>query len=146
MDRRAITVAVRRKQVEDLLEYEHERELTLLDQINSVVAEDEGPSVDAAAFEQMTAEQVEIVKRELNPASIYEDEPMGEDVDDFFGWDRDDIAEDEDPWVFDEPVDATAEELARLNEELESCRQKQAALQAYLDALPPAPAAEQAPA
>lgn len=146
MDRRAITVDVRRKQVEDLLEYERERELTLLEQINTVVADAEGPSVDAAAFEQMTPEQVEIVKRELNPASIYEDDPMTEDVDDFFGWDRDNIAEDDDPWVFDEPVDATAEELGRLNEELESCRQKQAALQAYLDALPAAPASEQAPA
>ena len=139
---------MRRKQVEDLLEYERERELTLKEHIHTLVAESEGPAIDAAAYAQMAPEQVEILKRELNPASIYEDEPMSEDVDDFFGWDRDDIAEDE-AWLFEEgpeQVDSTADEIARLEDEIASCRQKQAALQAYLDALPATPAAEQTPA
>jgi hypothetical protein len=136
VDREAIARKLRREQVEELLGYEREREQTLKNQIELVIAEAEGPGVDKAVFERLSAEHVEILKRELNPQHVFEPDEPGEDMEDFFGWERDEISDD-DEWSFqiEEPVDTTEEELARLNEEIEDCRRRQAAYEAYLAAL-----------
>ena len=70
MDREAIARRVRRRQVEEALEFEREREQTLEEQIEMVIAEADGPAVDAATFARMTPEDAAIVKNELTPPPI----------------------------------------------------------------------------
>jgi hypothetical protein len=131
VDTEAIARGVRRRQAQESLDFEREREQALQDQVGLVIAEVDGPQVDDAAFAAMSAEDVAIVKAELNPLPY---EP--EDGPDFF--ERDDLIDFDDA----EPVDPHAEELARLNEELVQCRRRQAAFQAYLAALD-APSADE---
>jgi hypothetical protein len=119
VDREAVARDVRRRQVTESLEFEREREKTIAEQIELVIVEIEGPKVDAVVFERISAEDAELVKQEL---ALPESE-AGE----FF--ERDDVI-----WL-DEPVDERAEELARLNEELDDCRRRQRAFEAYLAAL-----------
>jgi hypothetical protein len=124
MDREAIARAVRRRQVQETLDFEREREQTLIEQVELVIGEAEGSRVDTAAFEKMSPEDVQIVKAELDPPAYGAGDGTG-----FF--ERDDL--------FDldefEEVDPHAEELARLNVELEECRRRQQAFSAYIDAL-----------
>ena len=89
-----------------------------MEQIELVIVEIEGPKVDAAAFERMSAADAEVVREEL---VVTNDDGAG-----YF--ERDDVI------VFDE-VDPHAEELARLNEELADCRRRQRAFESYLEAL-----------
>ena len=125
MNREEIARAVRRRQVKETLDFEREREQTLKEQIEVVITEVEGRRVDEAAFAQMSPEDVEIVSMELSPpAAEFEQDPS-------FFFDRDDLFN-----LDDEPaVDPHEEELARLNGELEECRRRQRAFDAYLDAL-----------
>src|SRR5262249_1510479 len=81
----------------------------------------EGGRIDAAAFERMSPEDAEIVRTELTPVPL-DDRDAG-----FF--ERDDVI------LLDDEVDEQAEELARLNDELEDCRRRQRAFEAYLAAL-----------
>jgi hypothetical protein len=119
MDREQIAREVRRRQATETLEFEREREKTIEEQIELVIVEIEGPKVDAAAFERMSADDAEIVREEL--VVIADDDGAG-----FF--ERDDVI------VFDE-VDPHAEELARLHDELADCRRRQRAFESYLEAL-----------
>ncbi len=124
MDRDAIARKVRRQQAQETLDFEREREQTLIEQIELVIGEAESSSVDAAAFERMTPEQVEIVKTEFNPPTWDADESGG-----FF--ERDDLFDLEEL----EEVDPHAEELARLDAELTECRRRRQAFEAYIEAL-----------
>jgi hypothetical protein len=124
VDREAIARGVRRRQAQETLDFEREREQTLMEQVELVIGEAEGSNVDAAAFEKMSPEDVEIVKSELDPPTFDHDEDTG-----FF--ERDDLFDLDEA----EEVDPLAEELARLNGELEECRRRQQAFSAYLDAL-----------
>ena len=125
MDREAIAREVRRRQVQETLDFEREREQTLKEQVELVIAEVEGKRIDEAAFARMSPEDVEIVSTELNPPGIEAEEEAT------FFFERDDLFN-----LDDEPqVDPHAEELARLNDELESCRRRQRAFEAYLEAL-----------
>ena len=123
MDKEQIARAVRRRQVTESLEFEREREQTLKEQIELVIAEAEGKRVDEAVFARMSPEDAAIVNAELNPPG-YDAE---DDENEFF--ERDDVIN------FEDPIDEQAEELARLNGEVEDCRRRQRAFQAYLDAL-----------
>jgi hypothetical protein len=126
VDRQAIARDVRRRQAQEALDFERERERALEDQIALAIGEADGPEIDAAAFAAMSPEDVTIVKEELNPTPF----DPGEGPD-FF--ERDDLID----LDVDEPIDfdPLAEELARLNEELVGCRRRQQAFQAYLAAL-----------
>jgi len=125
VDREAIAREVRRRQVQETLDFEREREQTLKEQVEIVITEADGKSVDEAAFARMSPEDVEIVNGELNPPGIEaEDDPS-------FFFERDDLINLDD----EEDVDPHAEELARLNDELEDCRRRQRAFEAYLEAL-----------
>jgi len=127
VDREAIAREVRRRQVQETLDFEREREQTLKEQVEIVITEADGKSVDEAAFARMSPEDVEIVNAELNPPGFEaEDDPS-------FFFERDDLINLDD----EEDVDQHAEELARLNGELEDCRRRQRAFEAYLDALGP---------
>jgi len=125
VDREAIAREVRRRQVQETLDFEREREQTLKEQVEIVITEADGKSVDEAAFARMSPEDVEIVNAELNPPGIeVEDDPS-------FFFERDDLINLDD----EENVDQHAEELARLKGELEDCRRRQRAFEAYLEAL-----------
>jgi len=125
VDREAIAREVRRRQVQETLDFEREREQTLKEQVEIVITEADGKGVDEAAFARMSPEDVEIVNAELSPPGIdAEDDPS-------FFFERDDLINLDD----DDEVDPHAEELARLNGELEDCRRRQRAFEAYLDAL-----------
>jgi len=123
VDREQIAREVRRRQVEESLTFEQEREQTLQEQVELVVAEAEGPKIDAAVFERMSAADAEIVRADLTPPGFHE-ERSGKGY-----LERDDVI------FLDDVPDLQSEELARLNEELEDCRRRQRAFQAYLDAL-----------
>jgi hypothetical protein len=119
MDREQIAREVRRRQAKETLDFEREREKTIQEQIELVIVEIEGPKVDAAAFERMSAEDAAVVREEL---VVSDDDGGG-----FF--ERDDVI------MLDDEVDEQAEELARLNDELDDCRRRQRAFEAYLGAL-----------
>jgi hypothetical protein len=119
MDRGQIAREVRLRQAKETLEFEREREKTIQEQIELVIVEIEGPRIDSAAFERMSAEDVELVREELAVSS--DDDGPG-----FF--ERDDV-------IMLDDVDPHSEELARLNDELEDCRRRQRAFEAYLAAL-----------
>jgi len=123
VDRDAIARGVRRRQAQEALDFEREREQTLKEQIEIVIGEAEGPRIDAAAFERMSASDVQIVKAELSPPGFDAGDEPG-----YIEWDD---------LLADEPADLHAEELARLNDELEDCRRRQQAFTAFLDALGP---------
>ena len=124
MDNEQIARAVRRRQVTESLEFERDREQTIKEQIELVIAEVDGKRVDEAAYARMSPEDVAIVAAELDPPDYDTEDDPGS----FF--ERDDVIN-----LEDDPVDPQAEELARLNDELEECRRRQRAFQAYLDAL-----------
>jgi hypothetical protein len=123
VDRTAIARTVRKRQAEDALQFERDREKTLEEQIELVIGEAEGRKIDASVFAQMSPEDVEIVKEELDPT------PHADTGDGSGYFERDD--------VFGDFMagDATEEELQRLSEELEECRRRQRAFEAYLAAL-----------
>jgi hypothetical protein len=124
VDRDAIAREVRRRQAQEALDFEREREQTLEEQIELVIGEAEGSRIDAAAYERMSPEDVAIVKAELTPPEFDPD-----DAGSFF--ERDDVFNFDDV----EEVDPHAEELARLTVELEDCRRRQQAFTAYIAAL-----------
>jgi len=111
--------------VEESLTFERDREQTLHEQIELVIAEAEGPRIDAAVFAQMSPEDAEIVRADLAPPPT----DYGGDRSGSGYFERDDVI-----FLDDEP-DSNDEELAQLNRELEECRDRQRAFQAYLDAL-----------
>jgi hypothetical protein len=125
VDREGIAREVRRRQVREMLDFEREREQTLTEQVELVIGEADGAGVDAAVYARMSPEDVEIVDAELNPPTWESEEDELEFIE------RDDLVD------FDEEgeIDLHAEELARLDGELEDCRRRQVAFQAYLDAL-----------
>jgi len=125
VDREAIARGVRRRQAQETLDFEREREQTLMEQVELVIGEAEGSNVDAAAFEKMSPQDVQIVRADFDPPTFDADEDAG-----FF--ERDDLFDLDE---FEDEVDPHAEELARLNGELEECRRRQQAFSAYIEAL-----------
>jgi hypothetical protein len=125
VDRDAIARRRRRSQALEALEFERERERALADQLESIVAEEEGRRVDEEAFARMAPEDVAIV-REL----------LGD------GWALDEDAEEDDAggeldFLSDEDGEPEEEEdeVARLQGLLESCRTNQRALERFIEAL-----------
>ena len=124
MDREAIARKVRRRQAQESLDFERDREKTIQEQIEYVIAEADGRAVDEAAYAKMAPEDAAIVRKDLNPL------PYEPDATEYV--ERDDLFED---ISFDDPVDPHAEELARLSDELEDCRRRQQAFESYIAAL-----------
>jgi hypothetical protein len=124
VDREAIARGTRRRQAQEALDFERDREQALEEQIALAITEADGPKIDAVAFAAMSPEDAALVRAELNPLPYDSD-----DGPDYF--ERDDLIDFDDV----ESVDPHAEELARLNEELTQCRRRQQAFQAYLAAL-----------
>lgn len=70
MDTDAIVRARRRQQALDALEFERDRETALLEQIDEVLTELDGPRIDAAAFARMEADEVQLVRETLDPSHV----------------------------------------------------------------------------
>lgn len=129
MDRDAIARGQRRRQAEEALEVERDRMAMLEGQIEELVTELIGTRIDDEAFATMAPEDVETVRAVLDPQPEYEVdeewiEPEGEEM------------------VEDEPVDEANDpdaeveaEIARLEAEIVVSRQRQQALERYLEAL-----------
>jgi hypothetical protein len=124
VERERIARERRRDQVREQLEFERDRETALRDQLADVVTEQLGPGLDEAAFQGMTPEDVEVLRRVLG--SLPED--PDEEPDDLGSADWLE-AEEEDPAAVAEA------EIARLHTELEDSRRRQQAYERYLEAL-----------
>jgi hypothetical protein len=119
VDREAIGRDQRRRQAQEALDFERERETALREQLEDIVAELEGPRIDQAAFAAMQPEDVALVRATFEDA---EDEAEEE------GWLADGEPEADD----DEERES---EIARLQEEMAASRRRQEAFERYLTAL-----------
>jgi len=70
VDTDGIVRARRRQQALDALEFERDRETALLEQIDEVLTELDGPRIDAEAFARMEADDVVLVRETLDPTSV----------------------------------------------------------------------------
>jgi hypothetical protein len=113
--------AARRRQAQDALAFERDREAMLVEQLEEVVAETDGEGVDAVAFAVMDAGDAALVRDALGttPQPVDGDEEL-ETI----------SFEDE-----EDPLELQREELERLAEVLDACRRKQRALEHYLRVL-----------
>ena len=132
MDRDAIARGQRRRQAEEALEAERDRMAMLEGQIEDSVAELLGARIDEETFATMTPEDVKTVRAVLDPQSEFE---LDEE------WREDETAEDE-PTVegveVEEALAPEAEieaEISRLEAEIAVSRQRQQALERFLEAL-----------
>jgi hypothetical protein len=136
--------AGRRRQAQDALAFEQDRESMLVGELEDVLAEAEGPGLDAGLFAQMSLEEAELVRTALgqDAGSEAAEEP---DEDDDFAWSREhgygagtgETDEDSDE---DTAEDTVEEEVVRLQAEIDSSRRVQAALETYLELLAAPPA------
>ena len=123
VDRESIARAERRRQALEALEFERARAAALRDRLEAIVVELDGPAIDAAVFAELSPEDVEIVRPELQS-----DEPEPEPAD---------------PLEIDlEGGDPQAEHAAWLEEEIERLQReiagsgtRQQAFERYLEAL-----------
>jgi hypothetical protein len=122
VDRQAIVRAQRRRQAADALEFERARADALREQLETIVAELDGPALDEAILAAMAPEQAAVVRVELYGE---EPEPLGDD------WAL--PAEEETDPVLD-PAEQEAE-IVRLQDEIEGSIRRQRAFETYLDAL-----------
>jgi hypothetical protein len=138
MDRDAAVRASRRRQALDALAFEREREALLADQVQDVLAERDGPRVDAAVFARMSEDETALVRAALGDDAFPEDdeEDPPEDDDDFgFSPDFEDGDADRGEDDGEDDGDGVEEEIARLEAEIESSRRIQAALERYVELL-----------
>jgi hypothetical protein len=121
VDREAVARSRRRRQVDEALEEERGREEALTDQLEEVVADEDGGRIDELAFARMEAEDVALVRELLEPPSVFDE---GEDDLDAFALEDDALAE-----------NGVDEEIARLQAEIADSRRRQLAYRRYLEAL-----------
>jgi hypothetical protein len=126
VDRDAIARRRRRSQALEVLEFERERVRAL----ESIVAEEEGRRVDDEAFARMAPEDVAIVRELLGDGWEFEED----EEEDELGGDVGFLLDDEDGELEEEEG---ADEVARLQGLLESCRTSQRALERFIEALGP---------
>ena len=121
MDRESIAHAERRRQALEALEFERARASALRERLEAIVVELDGPAVDAVVFAELSPEDVEIVRPELQV-----DEP--EAVESFeIDLEGGDPRAEHAAWL--------EEEIARLEQEIAASSRRQLAFERYLDAL-----------
>lgn len=123
VDTDAIVRARRRQEALEAVEFEQGRETALLDQINEVLVELDGPRIDADAFARMEPEDVELVRATLQPTQFTPEEE----------W----LELEGDPPARVERLrraELQAEQL-RLRQSIAECRHRQNALERYIEAL-----------
>ena len=129
MDRETIARGQRRRSAEEAIEVERDRMAMLESEIADLIAQLHGGAIDEAAFAAMQPADVETVRSILDPGADFE-------VDEEWIADQDESADDELPPAEEEDPAAEIEtEISRLEAEIEDSRQRQSALERYLDAL-----------
>jgi hypothetical protein len=131
VDRDTIARRRRRGQVLEALAFEREREAALVEQLEDVVLEEEGPRIDREAFALLQPEDVAVVRGLLDGWSESDEDEADELEADFFAGLEAEA---------DEPAPEEEDEVARLRGEIESSRARQRALERYLEALAAPPA------
>jgi hypothetical protein len=121
VDREAIARGQRRRQIEEAIEEERERQAALLEQLEEVVTEAYGGRVDEHAFAQMEPEDVALVRVVLEGEPSVDEE---EDEADFLSFDEDGLAQAE-----------VEEEVKRLQAEIDESQRRHLAYERYLEAL-----------
>jgi hypothetical protein len=124
MDVEAIARGQRRRQAQEALEFERDREAVLHEQLAAIIAEVEGPRVDEAAFARMSPEDAELARGILE-AGVDGEDP---DIDPDDEWYDTEETPEPDPASFED-------EVHRLEGEIAESRRLQQALKSYLDAL-----------
>jgi len=121
VDRESIARAERRRQALEALEFERARAAALRERLEAIVVELDGPAIDAAIFAELSPEDVEIVRPELQTD---EPEPVESLEVDLEGGDpRAEHA----VWL--------EEEVVRLEQEIVASGRRQQAFESYLEAL-----------
>ncbi len=127
-DRVAMARALRRRQAQESLEFERNREVALVSELEQVLGERDVHRVDEAAFAKMSHADVELVREQLQTPLV----DVPDAGFDFFGFERDDLTDD---GRLPEAIDLRGAEVARIEAELDECRRLQRAFEAYLAAL-----------
>jgi hypothetical protein len=125
VDVEAIARTQRRRQAQEALEFEREREAVLREQLEAVVADVEGPRIDEEAFARMPPEDASLA-REILVSGLDGEDPDLDPLDE--EW----LVEDDTP---DEESDSFEDEVSRLQDEIAESRRLQQALKSYLHAL-----------
>jgi len=124
VDVEAVARTQRRRQAQEALEFEREREAVLQEQLEAVVGEVEGSRIDEEAFARMPPEDAELARQVLTSGLDGED-PDLDPEDEWY-----DVGETDEP-----EAESYEDEFRRLQEEIAESRRLQQALQSYLDAL-----------
>ncbi|MGH3141544.1 MAG: hypothetical protein ACRDO9_00200 [Gaiellales bacterium] len=131
MELRGVARSHRRRQAQDALQFERDREAALREQLEETVTELEGPNVDEETFARMAPEDVDIVRQTLSEmGDAFEPGVDGEADEDWLA----EFMQGESPEVDREE---RLEEVARLEEEIEDSKRRQQGLERYLEALAP---------
>ncbi len=131
MELRGVARSHRRRQAQDALQFERDREAALREQLEETVTELEGPNVDEETFARMAPEDVDIVRQTLSEmGDAFEPGVDGEADEDWLA----EFMQGESPEVDREE---RLEEVARLEGEIEDSKRRQQALERYLEALAP---------
>lgn len=126
VDRLAIARAERRRQASDELEFERDRATALEAEVERIVAELEGPALDAEVFAKMDPGDVELIRAAIEGDSEFESEDVEGEL-----FEGEDGGAD---WGFDLREEQEAE-IVRLQGEIASSERRQQALERYLEAL-----------
>jgi hypothetical protein len=126
VDRLDIARAERRRQASDELEFERDRASALAAELERIVAELEGPALDAEVFAKMDPGDVELIRAAIGGDSEFEN---GEGAGEFVGGEDGGAG-----WGFDQREEHEAE-IVRLQGEIASSERRQQALERYLEAL-----------
>ena len=119
VDRNAIARTERRRQALEALEFERARAAALQERLEAIVAELDGPALDAAIFARLAPEDVEIVRAALQGDEADPAEALDPELED--------PREEQKAWL--------EEEIVRLEEEIASSGGRQQAFERYLEAL-----------
>ena len=117
----------RRRTIEEAIEFERGREGVLLEQLEAMFAELEGPGLDEEALARLTPADADLVRAVLRDHE--EDDEIAEDVDADEDWlevDVPDPASDRDELL---------DEIARLQDEIALSRRRRDAYERYVEAL-----------
>jgi hypothetical protein len=112
----------RRRQALEALEFERDREIAVLRQIEEVLTELEGSRIDQAAFARMSPDDVGLVRSVLEPGSDETDDEL----------DVEELLASESPAEIRREREA---ELVRLEGVIADARSRRQALERYLEAL-----------
>jgi hypothetical protein len=128
VDLDAHAVAARRRQAEDALTFEQDREQMLVSELEDMAATAVGAQLDDEILLQMIPDDAELVRVALG--QVVQEFEWRDETDELQEWDEDTAAAEPEA-----AADETAEEIERLQGEITASRTTQAALRRYLELL-----------